>query len=38
MEHCAHQGFGFSLVIDGCLVADAVFLKIYLGSGSLPTL
>jgi hypothetical protein len=28
-----NQGFGISLVFDGCIVIDAKFLKLYLGSG-----
>jgi hypothetical protein len=28
-----NQGFGMSLVIDDCVVTDAKFLKLYLGSG-----
>lgn len=29
-----NQGFGFGSTIDGCLVTDAQFLSLYLGSGS----
>ena len=29
-----NQGFGMSLVFDGCVVTDAKFLKLYLGSGN----
>jgi hypothetical protein len=31
----ANQGFGFSLNFDGCIVADAAFLKTYLANGTL---
>jgi hypothetical protein len=31
----ANQGFGFSLDLGGCIVADAQFLETYLGNGTL---
>jgi len=31
----ANQGFGFSLDIGGCRIADAAFLELFFGTGSL---
>jgi hypothetical protein len=33
----ANQGFGFSLNADGCLITDAAYLLVYLGTGTIAS-